>query len=206
VPSAIKGKSGGSVVQHHIELPCVECFGDTSVVINGVTWATRNVDAPGTFACKPEDAGMFYLWNRNIGWSSTDPLVNSNGSSNWDGSTPSGTEWTSANDPSPAGWRVPTYAELNTLLDTDKVSREWTSLKGVNGYLFTDKTTNKSVFLPAAGFRNDGKLYDADAYGVYWSSAKDGSWSAYGLYFDNDYATLYSEYRWSGLLVRCVSK
>ena len=39
------------------------------VVINGVRWATCNVDAPGNFAANPEDAGMFYQWNRKVGWS-----------------------------------------------------------------------------------------------------------------------------------------
>jgi hypothetical protein len=38
---------------------------DLGVVINGVKWATRNVDAPGTFAESPQAAGMFYQWNRN---------------------------------------------------------------------------------------------------------------------------------------------
>ena len=37
------------------------------VVINGVRWATRNVDKPGTFAANPEDAGMLYQWNRKVG-------------------------------------------------------------------------------------------------------------------------------------------
>ncbi|MDR1808976.1 MAG: hypothetical protein LBR34_01040, partial [Prevotella sp.] len=61
------------------------------VVINGVCWATRNVDAPGTFAETPESAGMFYQWNRSLGWSSSNPLVNSNGGTTWDNSAPSGT-------------------------------------------------------------------------------------------------------------------
>ena len=41
---------------------------ETGVEINGVTWATRNVDAPGTFAAKPEDMGMFYQWNSKVSW------------------------------------------------------------------------------------------------------------------------------------------
>ncbi|MDR1809513.1 MAG: hypothetical protein LBR34_03800, partial [Prevotella sp.] len=64
---------------------------DPGVVINGVRWATRNVDAPGTFAATPESAGMFYQWNRSLGWSSSNPLVNSNGGTTWDNSAPSGT-------------------------------------------------------------------------------------------------------------------
>ena len=33
---------------------------DEGVVINGVRWATRNVDMPGTFAPTPESFGMHY--------------------------------------------------------------------------------------------------------------------------------------------------
>jgi len=40
---------------------------ETGVVINGVTWATRNVDAPGTFVANTKDAGMFYQWNSKVG-------------------------------------------------------------------------------------------------------------------------------------------
>ncbi|MDR1197516.1 MAG: hypothetical protein LBK94_00690, partial [Prevotellaceae bacterium] len=51
---------------------------DKSVTINGVKWAACNVDAPGTFAANPEDAGMFYQWNRKVPWSSTGDI------SDWD--------------------------------------------------------------------------------------------------------------------------
>ena len=35
---------------------------DESVVINGVRWATSNVDTPGTFAENPESHGGFFTW------------------------------------------------------------------------------------------------------------------------------------------------
>ena len=35
---------------------------DEGVEINGIIWATRNVDAPNTFVDKPEDYGNYYLW------------------------------------------------------------------------------------------------------------------------------------------------
>jgi uncharacterized protein (TIGR02145 family) len=171
------------------------------VVINGIRWATRNVDAPGTFAATPESPGMFYQWNRPTAWTSTGSV------SGWDSSESSGTTWEKANDPSPAGWRIPTLAELETLLDTDKVSNERTTLNGVNGRRFTDKATGNSIFLPAAGCRRsyDGTLYTAGTDGGYWSSTQyDGS-SAYGLFFDSAYAPTLSASRSMGLYVRCVS-
>ena len=36
---------------------------DEGVLINGVRWATRNVDKSGTFAEKPENAGNYYTWD-----------------------------------------------------------------------------------------------------------------------------------------------
>ena len=91
---------------------------DNGIVINGVKWATRNVDTPGTFATKPEAPGMYYQWNRKKAWSVTDDVTD------WNTTVPEGTEWTKANDTSPAGWRVPTSDEIQSLFDTNKVSNE----------------------------------------------------------------------------------
>jgi len=143
------------------------------VIINGVIWATCNVAEPGTFAANPEDAGMFYQWNRRVAWSATGDITG------WDKSDDSGSSWAKANDPSPGGWRVPTLDEIDKLLDTDKVSNEWTTVNGVNGRKFTDKATGNSIFLPAAGCRhnNDGTLLgNVGSYGYYWSSTQ---------YYDN---------------------
>ena len=39
---------------------CATMFAqEEGVVINGVTWATCNVDVPGKFAAKPESPGKF---------------------------------------------------------------------------------------------------------------------------------------------------
>ena len=83
---------------------------DAGVVINGIRWATCNVDMPGTFAENPESFGMFYQWGRSVGWSSTDPMINSNGGTEWDSDFYRGNTWTRANNPCPRGWRVPTYS------------------------------------------------------------------------------------------------
>ena len=172
------------------------------VLINGVVWATRNVDAFGTFAATPESPGMFYLWNRSKAWSATGTVTG------WDSSTPTGTTWEKVNDPSPAGWRVPTREELQTLSDTDKVTRLWTTQNGVNGYKFTDNTTGTSIFLPAAGLRNDsdGALLDVGSVGYYWSSTQYNSLFAYYLDFSSSYADWgYGAYRGNGLSVRPVA-
>lgn len=158
--------------------------GDGWVLINGVKWATCNVDAPGTFAAAPESAGMFYQWNRKVAWSVTYPLQNSNGGTTWDDSTPSGTEWTKANDPSPAGYRVPTFEEIESLLNTTYVTNEWTTQNGVFGRKFTDKSNGNSIFLPAVGYLGyGGTLGNAGSHGDYWSSTQNDTSGAYSLYF-----------------------
>jgi len=162
---------------------------EIGVWINGVKWATRNVDKPGTFAAKPEDPGMFYQWNRKIGWSATNPMTNSNGGTTWDSSIPTGTVWIKANDPSPAGWRVPTSEEIDKLFDNEKVARVWTTENGKEGGKFTDKSSRSSIFLPVAGYRGraTGALDRVDSHGYYWSSTQDSnSDKAYYFGFHSD--------------------
>jgi len=121
---------------------------DDFVVINGVSWATCNVAAPGTFATKPEDAGMFYQWNRKTAWAATGSV------SGWDSSTPSGTSWEKVNDPSPFGYRVPTKNEIESLLNEAKVTNEWITVNGTKGRKFIDIITGNSIFLPAVEGRS----------------------------------------------------
>jgi len=178
------------------------------VLINGVKWATRNVDKPGTFVANPQDADMFYQWNRKIGWSSTNPMVNSNGGTKWNDSYPDGETWEKANDPSPTGYRVPTMVEIALLLDTEKVSREWTEENGVPGYRFTDKTNGNAIFLPAAGYRNysNGTLNYVGTNGYYWSSTQYNASYAYFLVFASGNADLSFISKTYGFTVRPVAE
>jgi len=172
------------------------------ILINGVRWATSNVDMPGTFAANPEDAGMFYQWNRKIGWSSTDPMINSNGGTTWNSSIPEGDNWIKANDPCPTGWRVPTLEELQSLVSTGS---EWTTLNGVNGRYFG--SGEQTVFFPAAGRRShsDGTLGGV-GFGLYWSGTPSPEESsACRMYFlSGDVTTDNNGDRCYGFSVRCV--
>jgi uncharacterized protein (TIGR02145 family) len=96
------------------------------VEIAGIKWATLNLDAPNTFVPHATEFGMFYQYNRNVGWSSTDPLREWvgggwvlrptfsgvwNNVNNWD----TGNDWsTGATNPCPTGWRLPTAGSNNT--------------------------------------------------------------------------------------------
>ncbi len=177
------------------------------VKINGVVWATRNVGEPGKFVDKPEDAGMFYQWGKNVGWSSTDPLVSSSGDTTWDGSTVSGNVWASFNDPCPKGWRVPTLGEFTSLLNGNEVISVWEKHGEVNGRAFFDANTEKSVFLPASGYRYDnGSLSGVDSSGNYWSSTVNYSGYADYLNFGSGEANTNNDYRAYGHSVRCVAQ
>ena len=174
-----------------------------SVVINGVKWATRNVGASGTFVEMPENAGMFYQWNRSKAWNATDVQV-----TGWDNTSAAGTAWEKFKDPCPAGWRFPTKEEQQTLFDTQKVSNEWITQNNVIGRKFTDKATGNSLFFPAVGNRDNmsGAICLAGMGGLYWSSTPHESdeTSAYFLYFSENNAGVLSFSRSNGFSIRPV--
>jgi len=151
------------------------------VVINNVCWAKCNVGALGTFVANPEDAGMFYQWNRPKAWASTGEVTG------WDKTIPAGTTWERANDPSPAGWRVPTETEIRKLLDENKVKREFVEQNGVKGCKFTDLSTNKTVFFPINGYRykEAGEHFNQNRISKYWGKNVYYTNNAYMLNIDN---------------------
>ncbi|MDR2569582.1 MAG: hypothetical protein LBD23_04695 [Oscillospiraceae bacterium] len=105
---------------------------DNGVLINGILWATRNIDAPYTFAASPEDAGKFYQWGIERGWATTGEVTG------WYAFRSESDYWSFDNCPCPNGWRVPDGFELKKLCDKEKVSSEWTTQNGVAGRLITD--------------------------------------------------------------------
>lgn len=188
----------------------------TYVVINGVKWATCNVNTPGCFTTKAEDAGMFYQWNNKVGWPCTGEIGNitaTDGSTSWNSSWDGGYTiptsydiWATANDPSPAGYHVPTYDQIAKLFNTSYVTSEWISQNGVYGRKFTDKTNGNSIFLPASGSRNsdDGILFNEGLSGSYWS--KEVYYAESSLYFSEgglSYARNYLNY---GRSIRSVAE
>ena len=147
---------------------------------SGTRWATCNVGATN-----PEGYGNYYAWGEittkeTYNWST---YRHCNGSPSLftkycndadfgdNGYTDNLTTLEAYDDAATAnwgsGWRMPTYDELNELINNCTVT--WTTQNGVNGLLFTGHNGN-SIFLPAAGARRDSGLVDAD-YGYYWSSS-----------------------------------
>jgi uncharacterized protein (TIGR02145 family) len=184
---------------------------DPGVVINGVKWATRNVDRPATFVSTPENYGMYYQWGRKRAWSSTDPMkaMDENGEiaeATWDKTNEPGDIWLAENDPSPEGWRLPTTSDIEKLSDREKVDIAWST--SPRGYTFTDKTTGKVLFLPASGYRSylAGGLISLDTHGYYWLSTSSIASYACRIYFDNDGVDTTSDsFRSYGYCVRSVA-
>lgn len=84
-------------------------------------------------------------------------------------------------------WRMPTKEEQDEL--RNNCTWEWTTENGVNGYRVTSNKegyTDKSIFLPAAGYRYYSDLYSAGSDGYYWSSSLDTDDPSYAYYLSFD--------------------
>lgn len=111
-------------------------------------------------------------------------------------------------------WRIPTFAEWNELIDN--CIWTWTDNfngTGVSGYIVTSRKANytdKSIFLPAAGCRDDCNIYGAGSYGYYWSSSLyvgiPYSDSAYGVRLDFEHVGRFYFNRYRGLSIRSVKE
>ena len=104
-------------------------------------------------------------------------------------------------------WRMPTMKELDEL--KNNCTWLWTQIKGINGYKVTGPNGN-SIFLPAAGYREDMILNNVGSSGNYWFSSlnSDHPLEAHNFCFDSsDVNWWYSvDVRCNGLSVRPVIK
>ena len=164
-----------------------------------VKWATFNVGASRPegygdyFAWGEAEPDYFFMWSDYI-WSygSEDSLKKYNTDDSFgvvDNKTSLDKEDDAAISIWGGMWRMPTVAEFQELLDN--CSRQWkTDYNGsYKGFLLTSKVagyTDKSIFLPAAGYCNGKALYGVGRYGDFWSSTLEASMPAYAqtLHFD----------------------
>ncbi len=104
-------------------------------------------------------------------------------------------------------WRMPTLEEIEEL--SNNCTAVWTKENDINGLRFTSKKegyTDKSIFLPAAGFRSGSSLSGVGNQGDYWSSSLDtgNPFRAYYLSFSRGSSKVHSVIRYSGQSVRPV--
>lgn len=161
-----------------------------------VKWATFNVGAT-----KPEEYGDYFAWGETepkavYKWStykwcngSSSSLTKYCTSSSY-GIVDNKTTLELSDDAARANWggnwRMPTKAEQDEL--HEQCTWTWTTQNGVNGYKVTSNS-NKSIFLPAAGHRDDNSLYSAGSESNYWSSSLSpvSPYYAYYLLFNSSY-------------------
>lgn len=192
-----------------------------------VKWATCNLGAT-----KPEEYGLYYQWGdtqgygsdpsdgKKFGWStykwcngSYNSLTKYNTNSTYgtvDNKTVLDMEDDAARAALGGNWRMPTDAEWTELRE----NCTWTWTMNYNetcvaGRIVTsNKTgyTNKSIFLPAAGYRSPYGLSRARSYGYYWSSSLDTDCPVYAwdvIFYLEDVGRVYDD-RYYGLPVRPV--
>ena len=105
-----------------------------------------------------------------------------------------------------AGWRMPTKKEIEDLCNSNYTTTELVTVNGVKGRKITSKSNDNSIFLPAAGYRYDTRLYREGSYGGYWSSSLSTSYSisAYYLSFLSSSIDWDYDNRYFGQSVRAV--
>ena len=196
---------------------------------NGPYWAECNVGAT-----TPEEYGYYFWWGDTVGYTNTvSGWVSVNDGTSFSfGSGTAGT--TSGKDNSTlfsegyidstgnlvaahdaatvhlgAPWRMPTDAEFSAFLSNCTITSITTN--GVSGRLFTGKGdfSDRSIFLPVAGYSTNSGISDLGTSGNYWSSTPDRRDTGrarhiFFLGYSPNYNIQNSYFRSSGMTVRSV--
>ena len=177
---------------------------------SGTLWATCNVGASS-----PEEYGDYFAWGETVtkdtyNWStyfdtedggSTFKKYYNNG-----GLTALLPEHDAATANWGSGWRMPSLDQIKELINSNYTTTTWTTQNGINGRKITSNSNGNSIFLPAAGYRDDTSLSYAGSYGYYWSRSlyASNSYNACSLNFGSSYVDWSRSYRDYGRSVRPV--
>ena len=139
---------------------------------SGLKWATCNVGAK-----RPTDYGLYFAWGETTGYTN-DQILFGDKEFNSESYTASSisTNLTLSQDAAHiymrGNWRMPTKDDWWELIDN--CNAKWVnSYEGIGGkgVIFTSKTNNNSIFIPAAGFYYDSSASDIDSQVLCWSSS-----------------------------------
>ena len=196
---------------------------------SGTLWATCNVGANS-----PEDYGYYFAWGETEpydkngktyfhwstykwcnGPSSTMTKYCTKSNYGYEGFTDNKKELDVDDDAAYVNWgpvwRMPSIDQYDELINSSNTTTEWTTQNGVYGRKITSKKegyTDRSIFLPAAGYRYTSTLNFAGANGYYWSRTLDegGPNVAWSLGFNSSsvYTSSGYNYRYYGFSVRPV--
>ena len=190
------------VFQAHFEqeavVPVTAEAGDLGL---SVKWASWNVGASA-----PEGFGGRYGWADPTGKKRTTEL------NDYPSATPPenicGTEYDIARTQWGDGWRVPSQAEFQELVDN--CTWEWTEVNGVTGRRATAANSN-SIFFPAAASR-DGETVSNQVgqRGCYWSGTlypgNDARYAYYFYFYEGNQQPARNSRRYMGYSVRPVKE
>ena len=163
---------------------------------SGLLWAKTNIGAE-----RPADDGNYYAWgetepqtSNSYSWDSYKYGTSSSNLTKYN-SSDGKTTLDSEDDAAYVNWgdscRMPTIDEFGELLNSDNCTWTWATHENsdgfIRGYEVTSVKNGSSIFLPAAGYRDDVDLDEHGSLGHYWSStlnARYSDWACY-LYFDS---------------------
>ena len=176
-----------------------------------VKWATCNLGAT-----KPEEYGNYYAWGEiatksDYSWSTykygTDRALTKYCNDSGYGIVDKKAILEATDDAAiqnwGGNWRMPTDDEWQELIDNCTLT--WTTLNGVNG-CEVKAINGSSIFLPAAGYRNNVELCYAGSFGEYWSNSLATFYPDYAYFalFYSDYHNMSNSNRDFGRSVRPV--
>jgi hypothetical protein len=191
---------------------------------SGLKWASFNLGAS-----KPEEYGDYYAWGETepkvvydwttYKWCNGDSnkltkYCPSDQSDYWDGlGSPDNKVTLDLEDDAAhvnwgGSWRMPTDEECTEL--RNNCTWTWTdnyNNTGIAGRIVTSKKsgyTDKSIFLPAAGYRNNSSFLNVGNCGYYWGSSRITPFDAGGVLFNSGDVFWNSGIRYYGESVRPV--
>lgn len=184
---------------------------------SGTLWATCNIGAN----C-PEEYGDYFAWGETTGYNEGKTKFDWNSYFDSDDygsifnkydNNGELTELELADDAAyvnwgPA-WRMPSIEQFDELINSSNTTTEWTTKNGVYGRKITSKTegfTDRSLFLPAAGYFYHLSNNSEGIVGHYWSRtfSSDSPCNARFLGFYSDKIGTADYYRYYGRSVRPV--
>ena len=178
-----------------------------------VKWAAMNVGA-----AKVSDCGSYFAWGEtgmkdDYTWGSYQHGTSANDLTKYS-YTDNGIILEAEDDAAAVSWggawRMPTGVEWEELCHRCNCTWEWTGVENTPGYRVTSKKpgyTDRSIFLPAAGYYRGCSIDGAEKSGYYWSATRNVPFAdrAICLYFIPNFVGIGNNgFRNGGFTVRPV--